>query len=261
MRALVGAVAAALCLGAAAGATAAEPSPEVAALLAAGDAAMQALDTAKAAEAYEKAADLAPERYDAAARATLALRDAGDELKARGDKAAEGYFERASARAKDLLARFPDRAEAHYLAASTSGQLALYRGAREKVRLSREIEREAKAAIALDPSDGRPHAVLGVYYREVANANGFTKMLAKTLLGGLPDGTNEDSVRELRRAVEIDPKDLYATFELARTYRVMKKADEEKAALHAVLELPVRFQRDPRLKTQAEARLAAIEAR
>lgn len=239
----------------------AQVSPEAAEQLARGADAMKALDSARAAVAYEQAVALAPESYEALRGAALALRDAGEELKVKGDKAAEDLFERASARAKALLERYPDKAEAHYLVASTSGQLALYRGAREKVRLSREIEREAKAAIGLDPTDGRPHAVLGVYYREVANANAFTKMLARTLLGGLPDGTNEDAVRELSKAVELDPRDVYATYELARTYQIMKKRDEEVAALRRVLDLPVRFQRDARLKTQAEARLAALGAR
>lgn len=234
--------------------------PEAAEHLARGDDAMRAFDSARAAEAYEKAAELAPESYEALRGAALALRDAGEELKVTGDKGAEALFERASARAKALLARFPGKAEAHYLVASTSGQLALYRGAREKVRLSREIERQAKAAIALDPTDGRPHAVLGVYYREVANANAFTKMLAKTLLGGLPDGTNEDAVRELSKAIQLDPQDVYATYELARTYEIMKKKDEEAAALRQVLDLPARFQRDARLKTRAQARLAALGA-
>ncbi|HEX7125933.1 MAG TPA: hypothetical protein VF406_09155 [Thermodesulfobacteriota bacterium] len=269
MRRFLAAAALAACLGAPAVARPAESgapapadgSPDVAALLEAGDAAMRRFDPVAAAASYEQAAELAPESYDAVSKAAFALRDAGDALKARGDEAAEGYFERASARAKALLAHFPDRAEAHYLVASTSGQLALYRGAREKVRLSREIEKEAKAAIALDPTDGRPHAVLGIYYREVANANPFTKMLARTLLGGLPDGTNEDALRELGKAVELDPNDLFATYELARTYRIMDRRDEERAALEKVLALPVATERDARLRRQAEARLAELGAR
>jgi tetratricopeptide (TPR) repeat protein len=239
----------------------AESDADVQALLASGDAAMRGLDPAAAAVPYEQAALLAPDSYEAVSKAAFALRDAGEALKAKGDKAAEGYFERASTRAKALLARFPDRAEAHYLVASTSGQLALYRGAREKVRLSREIEKEAKAAVALDPADARPHAVLGVYYREVANANGFTKLLARTLLGGLPDGTNEDAVRELTKATQLDPNDLYAAYELARTYRIMDRRDEERAALEKVLALPVTAERDPRLKKQAEDRIAELGTR
>lgn len=279
MRRLLAAAALAVCLGTPAGASSDEsaapaPSPvaspaaapadggaDLAVLLEAGDAAMRRLDPAAAAVSYEQAAELAPGSYDAVSKAAFALRDAGEALKAKRDKAAEGYFERASARAKALLARFPDRAEAHYLVASTSGQLALYRGAREKVRLSREIEKEAKAAIALDPTDGRPHVVLGVYYREVANANAFTKMLAKTLLGGLPDGTNEDALRELTKAIELDANDLYATYELARTYRILDRRDEERAALEKVLALPVTAERDARLKKQAADRLAELGTR
>lgn len=269
MRRLLAAATLAACLGAptiappaASGApSAAAGDPDVAALLEAGDAAVRRLDPVAAAAAYERAAELAPDDYDAVSKAAFALRDAGEALAARGDEAAEDYFARASARAKALLARFPDRAEAHYLVASTSGQLALYRGPREKVRLAREIEREAKAAIALDPTDGRPHAVLGVYYREVANANALTRMLARTLLGGLPEGTNEDALRELRRAVELDPNDLFATYELARTYRIMDRRDEERAVLEKVLALPVATERDARLRRQAEARLAELGAR
>jgi hypothetical protein len=226
--------------------------------LLAGDAAFRAFDSPKAAAEYEKARELAPDDYRALAMATLATRDAGEEFKVQGKKDAERYFERALALAQEMLRRYPDRAEAHYYVASTSGQLALYRGGREKVRLSREVEQHAKAAIALDPNDARPHGTLGVYYREVANASPFLKLIARNLLGGLPNGTNEDAERELRRAIELDAGDVWATYELARTYEVMDKRDLETEALKKVVALPARFQRDARLKRQATERLAAL---
>jgi tetratricopeptide (TPR) repeat protein len=100
-----------------------------------------------------------------------------------------------------------------------------------------------------------------VYYREVANANAFTKMLARTFLGGLPDGTNEDAERELLEAVELDPADVYAAYELARTYRLLERADREAEYLERVVALPARAQRDPRLKAEAAGRLAELRAR
>lgn len=248
--------------GAAGAADPASLPPEAAGHLEAGDVAFRAFDSVTAAAEYRKAAELAPESYEALAKATLATRDAGEHFKVEGNKdQAERYFEQARALAQEMLRRYPDRGESHYFAASTAGQLALFRGARAKVRLSREIAREAKAAIVLDPADGRPHAVLGVYYREVANANAFTKMLAKTLLGGLPDGTNEDAERELLRAVELNPSDVHATYELAETYRVMKRPEREQEYLKKVVELPATAQRDPRLKAKAAERLAALGAR
>jgi tetratricopeptide (TPR) repeat protein len=240
------------------GAGAGGKAGDAAAHLAAGDAAFRAFDSAKAAAEYEKAHELAPDDYRALAMATLATRDAGEEFKVQGKKEAERYFERALALAQEMLRRYPDRAEAHYYVASTSGQLALYRGAREKVRLSREVEQYAKSAIALDPNDARPHGTLGVYYREVANASPFLKVIARNLLGGLPNGTNEDAERELRRALELDAGDVWATYELARTYEVMDKRDLEAEALKKVVALPARFQRDARLKRQAAERLAAL---
>jgi tetratricopeptide (TPR) repeat protein len=246
---------------AAAQVTAPEAPGEAAALVEAGDAAMRALDPKRAAEEYERAVALAPDAYEVRAKATLALRDAGEQLKVERARDAERALERAYESAQELLRRHPDRAEAHYYVASTSGQLALFRGGREKVRLSRDVERHAKRAIALDPSDARPHAVLGVYYREVANASAFLKMIARTLLGGLPNGTNEDAERELRSAVGLDPADVWATYELARTYEVMKRRDAEVDALRKVLALPARAQRDARLRAEAERRLAALGAR
>lgn len=226
-----------------------------------GDAYARRFENAKAVAEYEQAHQAAPDRYEPLAKLALACRDAGEQLRAEGSKEADPYFERGARYAEALKQRFPDRAEPYYYAATNYGHLAKSRGARERVRLSREIEKNAKKAIELDPAFAPPYLTLGVYYREVAAASGLEKAIAKVLLGGLPDGTNEDSERMLLKAIELAPADVYAHFELAGTYEKMKRTDRAVEELKTVLELPAATHRDARLKGEAQKRLEALAGR
>jgi tetratricopeptide (TPR) repeat protein len=225
-----------------------------------GDEYVRAFENVKAVAEYEQAHRLAPESYEALVKLSRACRDAGEQLKAQGSKDAERYFEQGVRYAEALKQSFPDRAEPYYYAATNYGHLALYRGGKAKVRLSREIEKNAKKAIEVDPAFVPPYVTLGVFYREVANANAFMKAIAKTILGGLPDGTNEDSERMLRKAIELAPADVYAHFELASTYEKMKRKDRAVEELKKVLDLPATAHRDARLKAEARKKLDALEA-
>ncbi len=226
-----------------------------------GDEYARAFEHVNAVAEYEQAHRLAPESYEVLVKLSRACRDAGQQVKVKGSGDAEGYFERGARYAEVLKGRYPDRAEPYYYAATNYGHLALYRGGKEKVRLSRDIEKNARKAIELDPAFAPPYVTLGVYYREVANANAFMKAIAKTLLGGLPEGTNEDSVRMLKKATELAPTDVNAHFELAETYAKMEQSGRAAEELGKVLELPGTGHRDAWLKAEARKKLEALGGR
>ncbi|MBN2451797.1 MAG: tetratricopeptide repeat protein [Lentisphaeria bacterium] len=224
-------------------------------LVAKGDAAFDAFDNRSAMEYYREAYRQSPRDVRLLTRLTWACNNVGEDL---DSKASEPYFEEAVRYAEALGTLAPERAETHFLLAISSGNLALYKGGREKVRLSRHVERDAKRAIAIDPGYSPAYAALGVYYREVATLNWALKLLAKSLLGGLPDGTLGMAEEMFLTAIEKDAANAYAHYQLAVTYEVMKEPRKAAVYYRKVLEIPVADHQDPVFQRQARARLAVI---
>ena len=224
------------------------------ALTAKGDEYYQQFDNLKALAEYQKAYDAAPERYEALMKLARAYNDVGEDLDS--DKS-EAYFKEAVEYAELLQKKFPDSATAYSHLAVTYGNLALFKGGKDKVRLSRDVEKNAKKSIELEKEFAIPYVVLGIYYREVANANWLLKIFAKTLFGGLPDGTNEDSEKMLLKAIELEPS-ILTHYELAKTYEVMGKIDKSVEHLKKVVELPIVDHRDQMKKADAEKKLSKL---
>ena len=224
------------------------------AFIAKGDKYYQKFDNKKALVEYQKAYDAASESYEALMKVTRAYNDVGEDL---DSDESEAYFKKAVEYAELLQKKFPDSAEAYFYLAATYGNLALFKGGKEKVRLSRNVEKNAQKSIELDSEFAHPYVVLGIYYREVANLNWFLKTFAKTIFGGLPDGTNEDSEKMLLKAIELNPS-IYAHYELAKTYEVMGKVDKSVEHLKKVVELPIVDHQDLMKRADAEKKLSKL---
>lgn len=209
----------------------------------------------KALDEYIKAHEAAPGSFEATLKMIRAYIDTGEDINT--EKSEEYYLEAAS-NAKEMIDKFPDRAESYYYLALANGKLANLRRGKEKVKLSRSIEVNASKAAKIDPNLFRPHLLLGVYYREIANLNWFLKAFAKTFFGGLPNGTNEDSEQELLKSVELNDKFPRTFYELGLTYEVMGKKDEAVKNLRITLELPKVDHLDDRYKEKAKELLKKL---
>ena len=154
----------------------------------------------------EKACAANPTNPAVLTRLTEAYCNAGDDL---DNKESEAYYVKGVACAEKLKTLAPDKADTYFRLCVAYGDLALFKGGKEKVTLSRNIETLARKGIELDPSDSHCYSVLGVYYREVASLNPVLRAFAKYLLGGLPDGTYEDSARMFLKSIELDPGNVY----------------------------------------------------
>ena len=179
-----------------------------------------------------------------------AYNNTGEDL---DSKASEACYEKAVACSEKLRVLAPDRAETYFLLSMTYGNLAMFRGGREKVRLSREIEGLARKGVELDPTYSPNYAVLGVYYREVATLNPILRGFAKYLLGGLPSGTLEDSERMFLKSIATDPANVYGTYQLALTYGEMDRPDKAAAMYRKVLALPIVDHQDGKWRIAAQA--------
>ncbi|HEX3035183.1 MAG TPA: hypothetical protein VHT73_08625 [Thermodesulfobacteriota bacterium] len=231
-----------------------------------GDKYYEQFNNLKALEEYKKAYQLSPNSFEALMKLTRAYNDVGEDIKGIRfrqedkvipDKAGE-YFEKSTQYAELLHKKFPDKAQSYFFLAVTYGNLAIFKGGKEKVRLARDVEKNAKKTIEIDPEFAPAYIVLGVYYRRVADLNWFLKQFAKTVFGGLPNGTNEDSEKMLLKAIELDPQIIYAHYELVKTYEAIKKEDKAKEHLKKILELPVADHQDEAIKKEAERELERL---
>jgi tetratricopeptide (TPR) repeat protein len=235
-----------------------------------GDKYYEQFENQKALEEYKKAYESSPNSFVALMKLTRAYNDVGEDIKGikfrredelNSNKKVEEYFKTAAKYAELLQKEFPDKADSYFLLAATYGHLALYKDGREKVRLARDVEKNSKRAIQLDPRYIPAYIVLGVYYREVANLNWALKAFARTLFGGLPHGTDKDSEKTLLKAVQLNPQIIHTRFELAKTYDAMDEGDEVAEQLKEILDLPVVDHQDKAIKTEAEKELRRLAKR
>ena len=214
-------------------------------LLSAGDSLFGTFDNVRALAAYRSAYKQCPQEYEPLMKLARALNDVGEDL---GDNAS---YRKAMAFADTLQRRFPDSLQGYFLKAAAAGNLAENSGALERVKLSRTVVRNSATALQHDSSYAPAYVILGAYYTRVAGANPILKGIANTILGGVPEGTYEDALRELKRAVELDASNMHAHLELAKAYRAVGRIDAARSHLQKVRSLPVMDHQHPNLKQRA----------
>ncbi|MDX1623338.1 MAG: hypothetical protein R3199_05095 [Gemmatimonadota bacterium] len=193
--------------------------------IARGDSLMAELETRKAIDAYRAGLERDSTNVGLLWKTARAASNLADWTP--GEEGDETRYDEAVRLARRAVEHGPDISRAHSTLAIALGKLALFRGGKRKVELSRGVKRHAERAIELDPADFSPFTVLGAWHREVATLNFFLKTFAETFYGGLPDASLERSARLLRRAVELAPDTITPRLQLARTYVEM---DREAAA-------------------------------
>jgi tetratricopeptide (TPR) repeat protein len=223
------------------------------AAMTAGDKAFKAFDPATALQNYEAALALKSDDYKALVQTIICLNDVGEEL---ASDASEGKYEKAWDLSKQLVELYPDSAMPRALLAVSVGNLALFKGSEEKVKLSRDVEKNAMMAMQMDPTILQPYIVMGIYYREVANLNWFLKMFARNFFGGMPEGTLEDSERMFKAGIERFPNEIILHFELAKTLYDLDKEEEALKHMQNAAKLDERDHQDARKKQEAKALIA-----
>lgn len=171
---------------------------------------------------------------------------------------AKSHYQKALDLAEKALAADSSSAHSHLAKAVAEGRLALDAGTKERVQRSRAIERHANQAIALDSSLASAYHVRARWNREVSDLNFFERTVVKTVYGGLPEASFEQSVRDFTRAIELDNQRFHH-LELAKTYRKMDRPKQAKEELQTVLSLPPKDAFAERYKEEAEELLEELE--
>lgn len=206
----------------------------------------------EALDAYGKAHEECPGRYEPLMKYTRALNDVGEDT---GD---HEYYRKALDRAGDMKKQYPDSMMSWFLAAASAANLADNSGPQQKVKLSSQVDENIRKAIAMDSSYAPAHVVLGGYLQRVATTGDFVKGLARMFLGDVPEASLEEAENHLRTALSLEPNNMFAHLELARTLISANQEQEGQKHLRRVLELPVTNHQHPQLKDEARQLLSEI---
>ncbi|MGI9534131.1 MAG: tetratricopeptide repeat protein [Thermodesulfobacteriota bacterium] len=206
----------------------------------------------KALEYYQKAYEVNPDNFEIIKKLIITSNDCGEDQVEIDEEKAKEYFSLSVRYTEMAKEKYPDKPELFLLLGLSYGNSSRYAEGREKVKLARDVEENFKRMIELEPDYAPPYIGLGIYYREVANLNFFLKFIAKKFLGGLPNGTLEDSETMLVKAVELAPERVFTHYELAITYLEIGETEKVKYHLKKVLELPETDHLDPLKKRTAK---------
>lgn len=196
--------------------------------------------------------------YESLHGLTTADNFAGMDLMSQDKKSlAEAVVERSVVTAEMMARHHPDSASSHTSLAGAYGNLALFKGGKSAVRIGQAVESYCEHAIELDSVNVEAHTILGVFYREVAALNWIQRLVAKTLFGGIADGSLERSINFLDAAAGLDPELPFAAYERAVTLAKMDRNEEARQQYDVFLLLPPQNSQDVRNQDYARQWLAA----
>jgi tetratricopeptide (TPR) repeat protein len=175
--------------------------------------------------------------------------------------AAAASFNRAAVgHARAAVRVAPDSAQGHAWLAVTLGREALAEGPRERLRKAREIKSEIDRALAIDPNIGRAYHARAIWNRTLASLNTFERLAANAILGGVPKGaTMDQAVRDLEKAVALEPGYVNHHLELGRTFMMLHRNPEARRELEQAIALPpTSNSRDTKYQAEARELLAKL---
>ena len=156
--------------------------------------------------------------------------------------------------ARDAVRLAPDQAEPHVSLAVALGRQALREGPRTRLALSKEIKAETDLALQHDPKVGRAWHVLAMWNVKIASLNGFERMMANSVLGGVPKGASIANADEaFQKAIALEPEYVNHHVEYGRFLKDQKRTADARRELEKAIALPAtssaldtRFQADAR---------------
>ncbi len=198
--------------------------------IAQGDEAYASFDNQKALENYKKALAINPENYEANWKTSRAYIDLGEDLEDDDERAA--YYKEAEKYAHNALHNNEEKSNGHLYLSIALGRVALDAGAKQRIKMSKEIKKEADLAVKYNDQNDIAYHVLGRWNRKISNLSWIERGFADMFLGGVPkDASNEAAIANFKKAIEINPNYINHHLELAITYEVM---DEDSLAIESL---------------------------
>lgn len=149
-------------------------------------------------------------------------------------------------------------ADVRLTVAIAAGRLAFVTGEpRRKIELSGVTRDEAQAALRIRPRHALAWHCVGRWHYEMARLNPLLRLIAESIYGGLPQASQEEAIRHLAKAVELEPGNALFRAELGRAYLAAGRKDEARRELQKSLALPLVTRDD--IGAQGRAREALAE--
>ncbi len=227
-------------------------------LIARGDSAYHAFDHQAALRLYRQALQADAGSSEAAWKISRAYVDIGEGLKKKDDRKANYLL--AKQAAETAIQIDSTRAKGYLFLSIALGRVALDAGAKERVRLSKDIKAAVEKSLALNPGDDIAWHVLGRWHRKIATLSWIERGFANVFLGGVPKEASVERAAEcFERAIEIKPEAIAHHLELGITYEKLKQKANAIAEFQKVLALTVRDSDDPGYKETAGKRLKKLK--
>ena len=170
------------------------------------------------------------------------------------------FFAIAETYARGAVAANPGGAEGHFNLARSLGERALSVGVRQRVKLATEIHDEALTCLRIDPKHAGCLHVLGVWNAEIMRLNGFSRMIARNVLGGRVFGSASwaGARKYIDAAIANEPTRIVHYVDAAAIYSDTGDKAGARELYQQALALPISDYNDRRYKAQAAEALRAL---
>ncbi len=173
------------------------------------------------------------------------------------DEQRKALYKSAEEYARRAVAANPNDAEGHFQLARSIGRNAQTMGSRDRVKYAAVVRDEALAALKLNPKHAGAMHVMGVWNAEVMRLNGFTRMIAKNLLGGkvFNEASWDNAQKYLEDAVAIEPNRITHHLDLGMVYADRDMKDKARHEFEWIANAPVTDYNDRNYKEEAARKL------
>jgi tetratricopeptide (TPR) repeat protein len=224
--------------------------------IALGDREHGAMNAAAALQHYQAAARADSNNVEALWKSSVEAIDLGEF----NDATRDSMYQVGADFARRAVRADPKSSMAHFALAKSVGRRALSLGARERVKYAGEVRKEALDALKLDSTNAGALHVMGMWHANIMRLSGFTRFMAKNLLGGktFDEANWNDAAKSLERAAALEPERIVHRLDLAQVYRDRGDKPRAREQYETALRLKRRDYNDRSYQAQAERELKEI---
>jgi hypothetical protein len=150
---------------------------------------------------------------------------------------------------------------AHFALAKAIGRRALSMGSRDRVKFAGEVRKDALEALSLDSTNAGALHVMGRWHANIMRLSGFSRFMAKNLLGGktFDEAKWSEAVRLMERASQLEPERIVHRLELASIYADTDAKDKAREQYEMIARLKLLDYNDKHYQEQAKKALAELK--
>lgn len=224
--------------------------------IAMGDRDRGAMNSPAALRHYQAAVEAEPRNVEALWRAAAEAVDLGEF----NDAARDSLYQLGEQYARRAVQVDAKSSMAHFALAKAIGRRAQSLGTRDRVKYAGVVRSEALEALRLDSLNTGALHVMGVWHAEIMRLSGFSRFMAKNVLGGktFDEANWKDAAAYLERAAALEPDRIVHRLELASVYADSGNKAKAREEYQRALQLkPVEYN-DKQYLQRAERGLAAL---